>query len=159
MNRPLPVEQKPPVAAFPRAVQIPVSGQPSKGEGSLPCSLVRSDLWCQGVRQRTCVNQEPIPKEFYSWKCHCRVLPARSPFGSRILRAPRQPLGDGFPSTCASDALYLLSPRFIHQFVQGSNMVQQCESFAARVGSSGSEEPLRAGLSGLPVIMKPAPET
>jgi hypothetical protein len=51
-----------PVAVVLRAVQIPVSGQPSKGEGSLPCRLFPSHFLCQALRKSICVklkNQDP----------------------------------------------------------------------------------------------------
>jgi hypothetical protein len=64
--------------------KIPVSGQPSKGEGSLPCRLFPSDLLCQALRKSTCVkfqNLDPkISNHAYrlnttKWRCgsasHC----------------------------------------------------------------------------------------
>jgi hypothetical protein len=42
--------------------KFPVSGQPSNGEGSLPCRLFPPDFLCQALRKSTCVklqNQDP----------------------------------------------------------------------------------------------------
>jgi hypothetical protein len=36
--------------------KIPASGQPLKGEGSLPCTLFPSDFLCQALRKSTCAK-------------------------------------------------------------------------------------------------------
>jgi hypothetical protein len=45
--------------------KIPVSGQPSKGEGSLPCRLFPSDFLCQALRKSTCAKLMVL--KFQTW--------------------------------------------------------------------------------------------